>query len=366
MIGLDNNAIVNALLFVVVPLIVALITVWRMHRLTALLSDRLSPRTIKGWWCRSIALPGCRIWYVTGNVSEQKIVAALSDIAHLYPGWIPDHRIRGKGIAACWEVRIVRPSRDTIQISTLDGYTTLRRLAIGLDLRRKTVTIAAGVHTLIIALTGWGKSNLMATMIAQLLPFQEKGLAQFWCVDLKYGIEAGMYPDKIFTRQAATSQEAVKLLEALLDEMQRRADIIRGVKRDLIPSAEFPRIVLFIDEIGELFNKRNGKDADTAIRLLSSILGRSRALNIVIIAFSQNPRVEAIPVRAGFPQKIAMRLNDETEAEMLLGKAALERGVAPWLITLKGSGYVWNEETGAVSYFRAPFIDDKAVMSMGA
>lgn len=365
MIGMGNT-VANIALLTSVLLITGLIAFWRLHRLTVLLSDRLSPKTIKGWWCQSAALPGRRIWYVTGHVSEQKIVTALGEIAKLYPGWLPDHRLRGKGITAHWEVRVVKPEHNPVRIEKLDRSTTLRRLAIGLDLRGKIVTIAAGVHTLIIALTGWGKSNLMSIMISQFLPYKKKGLVQFWCIDLKYGLEVGMYPDKTFTRQAHTSQEAIELLEAVLDEMKRRAEIIKGTQRELTPSVEFPRIMLFIDEAAELFNKKNGKDTDMAIRLLSSILGRSRALGIVVIAFSQNPRVEAIPVRSGFPQRIAMRLNDESEAEMLLGKPAIERGAAPWLIKLKGSGYVWDEETSTVSYFRSPFIDDAAVMSMGA
>lgn len=319
------------------------------------------------WRCSALATPHRRRWTVPNAVAESQAVKAIGEIALSYPGWMPMHHLKGRGLHARWLLELCKPSSKPIEIKQLDGFTTLRRLAIGVDLRRKVVTVAAQVHTLVVALTGWGKSNLMATMINQLMPYMEKGLIQFWCIDLKYGLEVSLYhdSDRLFPRQAHTMQESVDLLEALLAEMERRADAIRGRRRSVNLTNETPRIVLFIDEAMELFNKKNGKEAETVTRLMSSILSRSRALGVVVIAFSQNPRVEAIPVLAGFPQRIAMRLNDESEAEMLLGKAAIEHGAAPWLISLKGSGYVWNEDDGTVSYFRSPLVDDNDVMAMG-
>lgn len=48
---------------------------------------------------------------------------------------------------------------------------------------------------------------------------------------------------------------------------------------------------------------------------------------------------------------------------MLLGKEAVERGAAPWLIApdMQGSGFVWNRGDCTVSYFRAPWYDDNAL-----
>ncbi|WP_195215056.1 FtsK/SpoIIIE domain-containing protein [Bifidobacterium breve] len=366
---MDGTVIIVAFGAAILLAVLITVAVRRFRKLVGMLESHLPRETVErdGWRCMVIALPGLRVWAVPNSARERDLVTALDETARSYPGWIPDHRLAGRGASACWKLRLSKPSRRPIELERLDGATSLRRLAIGVDTRGRPVTIDL-VHTLVTALTGWGKSNLMGVMIHQFTLFREQGLVEFWAIDLKYGLEIGLYhdSDRLFPRQASTMGQAVELLEALLAEMERRANLIRGSKRDLEPSAEFPRIVLFVDEAAELFSKRNGKDAEAAIRLMGSILSRSRSLGVTVVAFTQNPRVEAIPVRAGFPQRIAMRLNDQSEAEMLLGKSAVERGAAPWLINQKGGGYIWNEGDDTISYFRSPLVDDRTVMTMGA
>lgn len=53
---------------------------------------------------------------------------------------------------------------------------------------------------------------------------------------------------------------------------------------------------------------------------------------------------------------------------MLLGKEAIDRGAAPWLIApnQQGSGFVWNQNMGTIDYFRAPWYGDDDLMELGA
>lgn len=366
------DATTKFLIVVVVVAVVGmaiLVTVLQLQRLKRLCEKYLPDPVTKqhDWKCSVRFWFGRRVWILSTGVTEHDVAHALMEIARLYPGWVPQRRMTGEGLSARWVLSLVRPSKSPVELSQLDGATSLSRLAIGIGVDGQPVTIAAGVHTLVVALTGWGKSNLMATMIAQLVPFNQDGELEFWCIDLKFGVEASMYGGgRLFSHVAMTPTEAVQLLKALLSEMERRATAIKGDFRDIRPSHRYPRIVLFIDETAELLNRNNGSEAEDSRRLLSSILGRSRSFGVVVIAFTQNPRVESIPVRAGFPQRVAMRLNDESEAEMLLGKTAIEHGAVPWLINLKGGGFVWDENAGDMRYFRAPLIDDETVKTMGA
>ena len=139
-------------------------------------------------------------------------------------------------------------------------------------------------------------------------------------------------------------------------QLHHRMDSLRGRARELPPTPEYPRIVLLIDEAAELHGKADRKKSELVTRLLDSILRRGRALGIVVVALSQDPRVESVPLRARFPQRIALRLNSEEEAVMLLGREAVDRGATPWLISpdQQGSGFIWNQTTGTVYWRRRP------------
>ena len=228
--------------------------------------------------------------------------------------------------------------------------------------------IRSDEHTLVIGLTGSGKGSVMATYVDGLSQLREDGLVQFWGIDLKGGVEMAMYGQLFDLHHAYTLDEAIALLQELSDECSRRMEYMRGRSRDLTPTSDYPRIVLMIDEASELHGRTDRKKSDQATYLLDSVLRRGRALGIVVVALSQDPRVESVPLRARFSQRVALRLNSEEEATMLLGKEAVDRGATPWLISTgqRGSGFVWNQSTGTVSYFRSPWYDDDDLMELSA
>lgn len=332
------------------------------RRLAGILTVRLSktskPTAVAWFWFKR------RYWLVPNRVGEKDLIHCMDEIAALFPGWIPGHELIGEGVNARWLLTLCKPSGKSISLGQLPPTATLQNIHVGLNLHNQVVSIHGDVHTLIVALTGAGKSNLMAVLVAQIIPFARRGLAQLWAIDLKSGMETGMYGGhryQVFQRQAWTMQEAVEMLRDLVKECDRRAELIRGRYRNLYPSKEFPRIHLLIDEAAQLHAGSDRKLVDEATKLLDSLLRRSRAVGITIDAFSQNPRVSSLPLRSGFPQRIAMRLNDEPEARMLLGDDPVDHGAAPWRLVLPGSGFLWDSERGRVIYFRAPFVDDEQV-----
>ena len=153
-------------------------------------------------------------------------------------------------------------------------------------------------------------------------------------IDLKGGMEAGMLDQSLIHQQAWSLPDAVDLLLRDFDaEAARRQDAYRGITRDLSPDME-PRMLLMIDEAAELtaVAGENKRYASTAVGMLDSILRRGRSSGAVVVAMTQDPRVQSFTLRPRFPQRLALRLNDESEARMALGDIAVEHGAAPWLI----------------------------------
>lgn len=341
-----------------------------VERLRAEISARL-PHAITsrdGWACRVFALPGYRSWTVPTIVTEEQAINALMEVAKSYPGWIPTHRLLGRGTRARWLLQLRRPSSKPIRPEQITVSRDPNEIRIGLDLRHKPVAVSATEHTLVVGLTGSGKGSVMATYVDAVMDMVREGRAQLWGIDLKGGVEMSLYGGVFDEHRAYNLDETVTLLQALSDECDRRMDAMRGRVRQLPPSTAYPRIVLMIDEAAEVRSKTDRKTVEKIMQLLDSILRRGRALDVVVVAFTQDPRVESIPLRARFPQRIALRLNTEEEAVMLLGKDAVERGATPWLIApdQPGSGFVWNRDIGSVVHFRAPWYSDDDLRHIGA
>lgn len=320
------------------------------------------------WTCRAIAWPGSRYWIVPTSVTEKQVLDALTEVAKTYPGWIPAHRLLGRGVRARWMLELHRPSPKPIRPERIAASRDQDWIHIGLDLRRKPVAVNAAEHTLVVGLTGSGKGSVMAAWVDAVMDMIVDGQAQLWGIDLKGGVEMSLYNRVFDEHHAYNADEAVTLLQALSDECTRRMDVMQGRVRQLPPSTAYPRIVLLIDEAAEMHSKVDRKTSDRLTQLLDSILRRGRALDVIVVAFSQDPRVESIPLRSRFPQRVAMRLNSPEETSMLLGAEAVERGATPWLIDpdLPGSGFVWNRDAGTVTYFRAPWYSDDDLRHIGA
>lgn len=281
---------------------VVFISVVRLRKLRHTIEHHMPEAVVRrdGWGCRAIALPGRRIWLVPTDIAEQQAMDALKETAKAYPGWIPSHRMMGRGTRAYWLLSVRRPARKIIRREDIPAEKDpAHYVCIGLNLSRKPVMIRSDEHTLVIGLTGSGKGSIMATYVDGLSQLYEDGLVQFWGIDLKGGIEMSMYGTLFESHHAYTLDEAVALLQNLSTECDHRMDSLRGRARELPPTPEYPRIVLLIDEAAELHGKADRKKSELVTRLLDSILRRGRALGIVVVALSQDPRVESVPCGPG-------------------------------------------------------------------
>ena len=144
---------------------VVFISVVRLRKLRHTIEHHMPEAVVRrdGWGCRAIALPGRRIWLVPTDIAEQQAMDALKETAKAYPGWIPSHRMMGRGTRAYWLLSVRRPARKIIRREDIPAEKDpAHYVCIGLNLSRKPVMIRSDEHTLVIGLTGSGKGSIMA------------------------------------------------------------------------------------------------------------------------------------------------------------------------------------------------------------
>jgi len=210
-----------------------------------------------------------------------------------------------------------------------------------------------GTHILWVAATGAGKSSAIWAMIHALAPAIHSGLVQLWVCDPKGGME--LAPGRaLFTRfchgategdtdRAAHERAYAQLLEDAVDLLRDRQTRLRGITRLHQPSTLEPVIVVVVDELAAVTAYLTDRDAKRRIAAaLSLLLSQGRAVGVLVVAALQDPRKEVLPARDLFPTRIALRVTEPEQVDMVLGDGARKRGARCDQIpeALPGVGYV--------------------------
>jgi S-DNA-T family DNA segregation ATPase FtsK/SpoIIIE len=207
-----------------------------------------------------------------------------------------------------------------------------------------------GSHVLVVGATGAGKGSVIWSLLLQLAPLVRSGLVAVWAVDPKGGMELAA-GQALFARfahgdsDAAAGYEATfaEVLEDAVVVMRRRQDRLRGVTRLHTPSTCEPLIVLVVDELAALTGWVTDRTAKKRIEAaLGLLLSQGRAVGVVVVGAVQDPRKDVLPMRDLFPTRIALRLNEAEQVNLVLGPGARNRGTHADLIpdNLPGVGYV--------------------------
>jgi DNA segregation ATPase FtsK/SpoIIIE, S-DNA-T family len=271
-----------------------------------------------------------------------------------------DNLAHGFGAILC-RVRSYRPGaiilelvrRDTlaaiIQALPIPAHVDLRALPVG---RREdglpwTIRLQ-GTHLLIAGATGAGKASLLWSIVRGLMSAIVAGLVRPLAADPKLMELA--YGRAIFDRYgtyAADPADIAAMLQAEVTAMQDRAAQLAGQHRTHTPSAEHPFVVIFVDEVAFLTAYHPDKALRERIRAaLATLTTQGRAVGYTVVAALQDPRKEVLPIRNLFPDRIAMRLDEPEQVDMVLGDSARDRGALADQITT-------DETTGAgVAYVR--------------
>jgi S-DNA-T family DNA segregation ATPase FtsK/SpoIIIE len=200
-----------------------------------------------------------------------------------------------------------------------------------------------GTHLLIAGATGAGKASVIWAILRALAGGIRSGLVQAWGVDPKGGMELAM-GRALFTRlEYADLGRMADLLDAAVAVMRERQGRLAGVVRLHQPTRSDPLIVVLVDELAGLTEYVTDKELKARIgAALGLLLSQGRALGVIVVAAVQDPRKEVIDVRNLFPSRIALRLTEAREVNMVLGDGMRERGALADQIpaSLPGVGYV--------------------------
>ncbi|WP_051385793.1 FtsK/SpoIIIE domain-containing protein [Actinokineospora inagensis] len=294
-----------------------------------------------------------RVRMVRGQAPEQW-EARASGLAHAFD-------------ARSCRVRVIKPgviALDLIHADPLVLPLDAPPLADAVDLRRlvvgRTETGRAwrlrlhGNHVLVVGSTGAGKGSLLWSVVRALAPAVRAGSVRLYGVDPKGGMELGQAPG-LFTQVAYDNGDAaVTLLEDLAAEIKRRATSYRGRRRSWSPESGDPFLVLVVDELADLIAYQADKALrERAARAVQTITSQGRAPGAAVLALVQDPRKEIVSFRHLFTIRIAMRLDEPTQVDMVLGDGVRQRGAAAHEISEHTPGVAWVKEDGKREPVRA-------------
>jgi DNA segregation ATPase FtsK/SpoIIIE, S-DNA-T family len=227
-----------------------------------------------------------------------------------------------------------------------------------------------GTHVLVAGATGSGKGSVIWSAVRALLPAIVGGWCQVWALDPKR-MELS-FGKPIFTRYADQAPDMVKLLEDAVAVMHDRATQFGGITRTFTPSIVFPFLVLLVDEMAFITAYQPDRDlrrrAEAAIATLTS---QGRSVGVCVVGALQDPRKDVISLRNLFPTRVALRLDESDQVDMVLGDGARDRGaladeISSLPLTGAGVGYVRLEASPDPVRVRAAYVSDADIREMAA
>ncbi|MET8145369.1 FtsK/SpoIIIE domain-containing protein [Sphaerisporangium sp. NPDC005288] len=228
-----------------------------------------------------------------------------------------------------------------------------------------------GTHVLIAGATGAGKGSYLWSTVRGLLPAAADGLVELWALDPKR-MELSYGRALFGGRYAATPAECADLLEAAVKVMQERADRYAGLRRSHTPTVADPFVLVLVDEVAFLTAYQSDKGLRQRITsALATLTTQGRAVGVGVMAALQDPRKEVMNIRNLFPDKIALRLDESEQVDMVLGDGARDRGaladqISPDPTRGAGIGYVRLEADPDPVRVRAAYVSDSDIRAMVA
>jgi len=305
--------------------------------------------------------------------SPADFAARAEGIAHGFRAYLC--RVRSAAPGAVMLELVRRDAlADPMPALPIPDVTDLRALPVG---RREDGTPFAirlrGTHLLIAGATGAGKGSCLWGLVRAMLPAMAAGLVRICACDPKLmELAFGRALFDQYGRYAADPADIAGLLEAAVGEMQARARRFAGKQRDHTPSPEFPFVAVLVDEIAFLTAcQADRKLKDRILAALATLTTQGRAVGYCVIAALQDPRKEVLSIRNLFPDKIALRLDEPAQVDMVVGDGARDRGafcdeISADPRTGAGVAYMRVEAAPDPVRVRAAFVCDDDIRDMAA
>jgi DNA segregation ATPase FtsK/SpoIIIE, S-DNA-T family len=228
-----------------------------------------------------------------------------------------------------------------------------------------------GTHVLVAGATGAGKASLLWSLVRAMFPLMQQGLVRVLAADPKLmELAFGRVIFDTYGSYAADPDAVVGMLETAVADMQGRAAAFAGYQRDHTPTAEHPFVVVLVDEVAFLTAYQpDRKLRERAMLALATLTTQGRALGYCVVAALQDPRKDVLTIRNLFPDRIAMRLDEPEQVDMVLGDGARDRGAACELIssdpaTGAGVAFVRLEADPDPVRVRAGWVSDHDILTL--
>jgi S-DNA-T family DNA segregation ATPase FtsK/SpoIIIE len=224
-------------------------------------------------------------------------------------------------------------------------------------------------HVLIAGATGAGKGSILWSLLHGLSPAINAGWVQVWAIDPKGGME--LRPGvRLFSRfEDGTPETMCDLLEDLVSVMDARAKRLaaRGIRKHQ-PSPESPHVLAVIDELATLTAFAERSVVRRIEQALGLLLTKGRAVGITVLAAVQDPGKDVVGWRDLFPTRVAMRLDNPIQVDMVLGEGARDLGATADHISehTPGVAFVRVEGSRAMRRVRASYLTDDDIAGLAS
>ena len=230
-----------------------------------------------------------------------------------------------------------------------------------------------GTHLLLAGATGAGKASLLWGLVRALFPLMQLGLVRVLAADPKLmELAFGRAVFDAYGEYAADPEDIADMLERAVAGMQERAARFAGHRRTHETTMADPFTVVLVDEVAFLTAyQRDRKLKERIMAALATLTTQGRAVGYSVVAALQDPRKDVLTIRNLFPDRIAMRLDEPEQTDMVLGDGAHDRGAACELIstdpaTGAGVAFVRLEADPDPIRVRAGWVSDADIWDMAA
>jgi S-DNA-T family DNA segregation ATPase FtsK/SpoIIIE len=230
-----------------------------------------------------------------------------------------------------------------------------------------------GTHVLVAGATGAGKASLLWSLVRAMFPLMQDGLVRVLAADPKLMELA--FGRALFDRYGAYAADpaaVVVMLEQAVADMQARAAAFAGWQREHTPNTEHPFTVVLVDEVAFLTAYQpDRKLRERVMNALATLTTQGRAVGYCVVAALQDPRKDVLTIRNLFPDRIAMRLDEPEQTDMVLGDGARDRGAACELISIDpatgaGVAFVRLESDPDPVRVRAGWVSDADIRTLAS
>jgi S-DNA-T family DNA segregation ATPase FtsK/SpoIIIE len=176
--------------------------------------------------------------------------------------------------------------------------------------------------------------------------------------------------ERLFSRfEDGTPETMCDLLEDLVSVMDARAKRLaaQGIRKHQ-PSPESPHLLAVIDELATLTAFAERSVVRRIEQALGLLLTKGRAVGITVLAAVQDPGKDVVGWRDLFPTRVAMRLDNPIQVDMVLGEGARDLGATADHISenTPGVAFVRVEGTRAIRRVRASYLTDDDIAGLAS